>query len=38
MMHFYRNMFSVTPHSKVRAVASMLKGIHAQEDADELAS
>ena len=32
MVHFYRNMFSVTPHSKVRTVASMLKAIHAQED------
>ena len=32
VVHFYRNMFSVTPHSKVRAVASMLKAIHAQED------
>lgn len=31
-VHFYRNMFSVTPHSKIRAVASMLKAIHAQED------
>jgi transposase-like protein len=31
-VHFYRNVFSVTPHSKVRAAASMLKAIHAQED------
>lgn len=31
-VHFYRNMFSVTPRSKVRTVAAMLKAIHAQED------
>jgi transposase-like protein len=31
-VHFYRNMFSVTPRSKVREVAAMLKAIHAQED------
>lgn len=31
-VHFYRNMFSVTPRSKVRVVAAMLKAIHAQED------
>jgi transposase-like protein len=31
-VHFYRNMFSVTPHSKIRDVALMLKAIHAQED------
>ena len=30
-VHFYRNVFSVTPHSKVKLVAKMLKAIHAQE-------
>ncbi|EEG29327.1 hypothetical protein CLOSTMETH_03047 [[Clostridium] methylpentosum DSM 5476] len=30
-VHFYRNMFSVTPHSKVKLIAKMLKAIHAQE-------
>ena len=31
VVHFYRNVFSVTPHGKMRAVAAMLKAIHAQE-------
>lgn len=31
-VHFYRNMFSVTPRSKVKEVAAMLKAIHAQEN------
>jgi transposase-like protein len=31
-VHFYRNIFSVTPRSKMRQVAAMLKAIHAQED------
>jgi transposase-like protein len=31
VVHFYRNMFSVTPHGKMKEVASMLKAIHAQE-------
>lgn len=31
-VHFYRNIFSVTPRSKVKQVAAMLKAIHAQED------
>ena len=31
-VHFYRNMFSVTPRSKVKLVAKMLKAIHAQEN------
>lgn len=31
-VHFYRNVFSVVPNSKVKAVAKMLKAIHAQED------
>lgn len=30
-VHFYRNVFSVTPRSKMREVAAMLKAIHAQE-------
>ena len=30
-VHFYRNVFSVTPRSKVKIVAKMLKAIHAQE-------
>jgi len=31
-VHFYRNVFSVTPRSKMRDVAAMLKAIHAQEN------
>ena len=30
-VHFYRNVFSVAPKSKVKIVAKMLKAIHAQE-------
>ena len=30
-MHFYRNVFSVVPKSKVKIVVKMLKAIHAQE-------
>ena len=30
-VHFYRNVFSVTPRSKVKIVAKMIKAIHAQE-------
>ena len=30
-MHFYRNVFSVVPKSKVKLAAKMLKAIHAQE-------
>ena len=30
-VHFYRNIFSVVPKSKVKIVAKMLKAIHAQE-------
>ena len=30
-VHFYRNMFSVTPRSKVKLMAKMLKAIHVQE-------
>jgi transposase-like protein len=35
VVHFYRNVFSVVPKGKVRAVATMLKAIHAQEDLEE---
>jgi len=31
MVHFYRNMFSHVPSTKVREVSHMLKAIHAQE-------
>ena len=31
-VHFYRNVFSHVPRSKVREVAAMLKAIHAQEN------
>jgi transposase-like protein len=31
VVHFYRNVFSLVPASKVREVAAMLKAIHAQE-------
>ena len=30
-VHFYRNVFSVVPKSKVKIVAKMLKAIHAKE-------
>ena len=30
-VHFYRNIFSAVPRSKVKLVAKMLKAIHAQE-------
>ena len=30
-VHFYRNIFSVTPRNKIKTVALMLKAIHAQE-------
>ena len=32
VVHFYRNIFSVTPLSKSKEVVAMLKAIHAQED------
>ena len=32
VVHFYRNVLSVTPKGRARAVAAMLKAIHAQED------
>lgn len=31
VVHFYRNIFSVVPKTKVKFVAKMLKAIHAQE-------
>lgn len=31
VVHFYRNVFSLVPATKVREVAAMLKAIHAQE-------
>lgn len=31
-VHFYRNVFTVTPKGKLKEVAAMLKAIHAQED------
>ena len=34
IVHFYRNVFSVVPHGKMRSVAMMLKAIHAQESKD----
>ena len=30
-VHFYRNVFSVVPRSKVKLVAKMLKAIHARK-------
>ena len=30
IVHFYRNVFSVVPKSKVKQIAKMLKAIHAQ--------
>jgi len=32
VVHFYRNVFSHVPNTKIREVARMLKAIHAQED------
>lgn len=31
-VHFYRNVFSVTPRGRMKEVSMMLKAIHAQED------
>ena len=31
VVHFYRNVLSVVPRTKVKQVAKMLKAIHAQE-------
>lgn len=32
IVHFYRNVFTVVPRSKMRTVAMMLKAIHSQEN------
>jgi transposase-like protein len=32
IVHFYRNIFSTVPRSKMKLVASMLKAIHSQEN------
>jgi putative transposase len=32
VVHWYRNVFTAVPKSKVKVVAAMLKAIHAQED------
>ena len=32
VVHFYRNVFTVVPRSRMKEVAAMLKAIHAQED------
>jgi len=32
IVHFYRNVFTTVPRSKMKMVAAMLKAIHAQED------
>jgi putative transposase len=32
VVHWYRNVFTEVPKAKVKAVAAMLKAIHAQED------
>ncbi len=32
VVHFYRNVWTVTPAGKIRQVVQMLKAIHAQED------
>lgn len=32
VVHFYRNVFSVVPRSKVKLVAMILKAIHSQEN------
>jgi transposase-like protein len=38
VVHFYRNVFTMVPKGKVKAVAAMLKAIHAQEDRKEAMS
>jgi putative transposase len=35
IVHWYRNVFSVVPNSKIKEVAAMLKAIHAQENRAE---
>ena len=34
-VHFYRNVFSSVPRTKIRTVAMMLKAIHSQENKEE---
>ena len=34
-MHFYRNVSTQVPHTKVREVMAMMKAIHAQENRAE---
>ena len=34
-VHYYRNVFTLVPKSKVREVSNMLKAIHAQENHKE---
>jgi transposase-like protein len=36
-VHFYRNVFTLTPRGKLKEVAAMLKAIHAQEDKESAA-
>jgi len=35
IVHWYRNVFSVVPNSRIKEVAAMLKAIHAQENRAE---
>lgn len=35
VVHFYRNVFTVVPKTRVKEVATMLKAIHAQENHEE---
>jgi len=35
IVHYYKNMFTLVPHGKMKEVAGMLKAIHAQEDRKE---
>jgi transposase-like protein len=38
VVHFYRNVFTVVPRSRVKEIAAMLKAVHAQEDRQEALS
>ena len=38
MVHFYRNVFSHVPSTRVREVSHMLKAIHAQESREAAAN
>jgi transposase-like protein len=35
VVHFYRNVFSLVPHNRMKEVATMLKAVHAQENREE---